>query len=357
MSRFFLQFSILLTLLLSASLPSYGADSSIYVVEEVAVNATGKSPNDARSAAIASARRSAFSTLVQRLNLNSAIVDIARNDEISDMVRSEQINDEKIAGNVYSASFSITFAKDFVDHFLDQKNLVKSQKAEEKKSDSFLIIPVKVVNHGFILWEENNEWRKAIDSALARKSDSKFLLADADVTNIGILNKDNVERIDYSGIEPMLARYKSSSAYLLFFSFDDIENKVAINLVVVNKFQKKQIKLSFVNVDRLSYDSLLSKVASKTVDYLSSYQKDSETLVSQNLIRFEVAISGLGNWMMTKNKIETSGLVSALNIESISKDFAIVSVNYIGSDDVVAAFSKAGFSVKRKSENLYNLSL
>jgi hypothetical protein len=65
------------------------------MVEGVNISVTGKSPTDARNAAIASGRRDAFLILLTRLEIATKVADIVSNDEISDMVRSEQIDAEK----------------------------------------------------------------------------------------------------------------------------------------------------------------------------------------------------------------------------------------------------------------------
>lgn len=354
MSRIFSFFLIFIFALPAAS---NAAQPNNYLVESVMVSINGKSPSGARNAAVANARRDAFLILLTRLELETKVADNVTDEEISDMVRSEQIDDEKMAGNNYSATFNIMFAKDFVDHILAQKNLNKSANAqEEKKEDIYLLIPTKIVKRKPVLWEDANDWKKSIEKTLAKKSQKKFLTPDSDLTNATVLSLDNVETANYATIEPMLSRYKAEAAYTLFFNYDEIENKVSINVFYIRKLQKKQFKLSFINVDRLSYEALLDKVADKTIDYLLSAQNDESKILSSGFVRLSIPISNLGNWLMIKNKIENSNLINQLNIESISRDNATISVNYInGKMEIEEAFSKIGLPLEKKSENFYAL--
>lgn len=338
----------------------FAADSNpanLYLVEDVAVNVNGKTPSAARNAAVATAHRDAFLILLTRLELNANIADNVSDDEISDMVRSEQINNEKIAGSNYSATFNIMFAKNFVDHILSQKNPKNTEdKASKTTDETRLLIPVKTLKRRVMLWEESNDWKKAIEKNLSKKSQTKFIVPDSDVDNIGILNRDNVATADYSSLEPLLLRYKADAAYTLFFSYDEIENKVSIDVFYIRKLQKKQIKLSFINVDRLNYESLLDKVAEKSIDYLINSQSGEGKNLNSNLIRFGIHIRNFSDWLMMKSKIENSNLVNQLNIESISYDYAVVSVNYIdATTDITEAFSRIGISLDKKSENFYTL--
>lgn len=335
--------------------------SDIYMVENVVVTAAAKSAGDAKTIATNNARRDAFVTLLSRLSLSSGVANDVSSDQIFDMVRSEQIAEEKIAGNSYSATFNILFAKSAVEQVLKDKSVKKNDAAE----DSYLLIPIKIVRQKgapentqkFLLWEDGNEWKSVIEKNIKAKGLNKFITPENDMSNVSIVNQDNVEKIDYAQLEPLFARYKVVGAYLAFFYFDDIENKVSITVKNIRKLQKKQVKLSFVNINRLGYDALLGKVADKTIEYLISSQSSNSSKIA-NMLRLEVQITNLGNWMMLKNKIENSNLISQMNIEAISKDYVRISVDYVGSDpDVIAAFSRAGFSLNKKADNFYTLSL
>ena len=351
MSRIFSFFLIIFCASVGTAL---AAQPSTYLVENVPVSVKGKSPSDARNMAVATARRDAFLILLTRLELNINLADKIKNEEISDMVRSEQINDEKIAGNTYSATFNVMFAKNFVDHILGEKNITTSEKVE-KKQETFLLIPVKIVKRKAVLWEAENDWKAAIEKVLGGKKLTKnFVIPADDMDNIAILNRDNVENIDFATLEPILSRYNSDAAYTALFSFDNIENKAVVNVFYIRKLQRKQIKLSLLNVDRISYEDLLAKVAAKTIDYLTDPKLGNDPILALSSIKINIAISSLGNWLMIKNKIENSGLVNQLNIESISRDHALISVNYTNTNvDVVDTFNKAGILLSKQSEGLY----
>ncbi len=359
MSRIFLVSAVFFCTFFSFS---YAAQNPNYLVENVAVSVAGKSPTDARNLAVATARRDAFLILLTRLEINTNIADGVSNDEISDMVRSEQIDGEKIAGKNYSATFKIMFAKDFVDHILSQKNLTK---VEEKTTENYLVIPVKIAKTGTvletILWEETNDWKRVIEKIskkLPENSAQKFIIPEADISNISTINRDNIATVTYVALEPMLGKYKAEGAYIMFFSYDEIENKVNINVSYIRKLQKKQIKLGFINVDRLNYQELLNRVAVKTIEYISSSQNLDNKSVASNVIRLQIPINNLDSWIAAKNKIENSGLVSQVNVEIVSRDYAIISVTYNNSNsEITEAFLAAGIFLEQKSENFYSVKI
>jgi hypothetical protein len=354
MSRIFSLLLAFLCVTFSATFSTFAAQPASYLVENVPVSISGKSPVEARNLAVSTARRDALLILLTRLEVSINIADKITNDEISDMVRSEQIDNEKIAGSTYSATFNITFAKNFVDHILNEKNAVKTDQ-NDKKAEITLLIPAKMEKRKTILWEAENDWKKAIEKTLnSKKTGKNFVVPETDITNISAVNRDNIETANYSTLEPLLSRYGASAAYVTFFSFDNIENKAIVNVFYIRKLQRKQIRLSLVNTDRISYEDLLDKVASKTLDYLANPQISNDTI--PNSVRIGVAIASLGNWMAIKSKIENSNLISQLNIESISRDYALISVNYIDTRvDIIEAFAQVGIILNKRSDDYYTI--
>lgn len=356
MSRFFL---LLLTAFITFGSHSFAAENT-YLVENVHVNVIGKTPADARNKAVSTARRDAFLILLTRLDLDPAILDSVEDEEVSDMVRSEQIVNERMAGNNYSATFNIMFAKDFVDHILSSKDITKLT-ANKVIQETYLLIPVKMVDNRIILWENSNDWRKTIGQTIqksfADQENKKFLIPEADIENLTTLNRDNVRLVDHQKLEPLLNRYHADAAYVLLFSYDEIRNKVTIDVSNIQKYQKKKVRLSFVNINHLETATLLDKVAIKTLEYLassSSYVKDQNK--DPSLIHMHIPIDSLNEWLVIKKRLEASGLVEKLLLESVSRDYALISVHYKHpKQTIVGSFKAAGLELDKKDHDVYIL--
>jgi hypothetical protein len=334
-----------------------------YMVEGIAAKASARSSGDAKILATASARKDAFVILLSRLALNPSLVNNISNDDLFDMVNSEQITEERISGSSYSAIFNIAFSESAVKRILRDKNINKTDDVVE----NYLLIPVKILKpksldgnspNELLLWEAENNWKIAIEKEIKNSSIPNFIVPESDLSNITSLNKENIEQVSFNDLEPILTKYKSSEGLVMFFYYDDIENKVIISVQNVKKLQKKLFKLNFVNVERLNYEQLTSKVAQKTIEYLLTLKSGNKSKSETNFIKIEIPISKLGDWMMIKNKIENSNLINQLNIESISKDYVRISVNYTENQtDIIEAFAQKNIFLEKKAENLFSLSL
>ncbi len=350
-------FGAMLTAALFIGVASFAADAeNPYVVEDVAVSVSGKSPTDGRNQAVKSGRRDAFAILATRLDLDLKALRKISDDDISDMVRSEQINDEKIAGNNYSATMSVTFAKDFVDHILAQKNLLKEDAKEAEgveNKGAALIVPVTILPRKILIWEGSNSWRSAIGKAV--DGDDAFKIPAGDSENVMTLNPENINHISAQDLEPFLSKYKTDVVYFVFFSRDNVANKASVKIRPLGKTEVLQTKLNFTNAEGLDEQELLIKVAGKTIDYLKSIKNDELKKTEQNF-SLEIPVSRLGDWLMIKNKIETSGFVNRLSIDAISCDYVKASI-VVSSTNTNAAelFSKIGFYLTQKSSDVYLL--
>ena len=336
--------------------------NDIYLIESINAKYTGKNPNSAKINATAIARREAFVALLIKLKLPIAKADYINDDEISDMVRSEQIIDEKIAGNSYSAVFSIRFAKDFVENLLSKKALeaTKNKTADEIKNiGKFLIFPVKMLNKKPFLWESENDWRIIFERVVSKnKVQNDYIVGASSVENLVAINSQNIRKIEFNQLDQIVNENNANGVYLLFYDFDEIENKVLVEVTYLQKIAKKQFRLSFINVERLNYNDLMIRVAEKTLEYIRSNPAFINNSADKNAYEVLIKISALEDWINLKNLIDKNNLVDSMNINSVSKDEVKINVIYTDlKTSIEENFAKFGLNLSKNSQGNYELDL
>ena len=95
-----------------ASKYSDNSKNSPYLIQNIQVEANGKSANDAKIIATKNARRQALTKLIEKLKISKNIEKISDN-ELEQMIKSEQILLEKFSNNNYQATLNISFSKKF----------------------------------------------------------------------------------------------------------------------------------------------------------------------------------------------------------------------------------------------------
>ncbi len=368
-------FLILISFNVFAQEFSSSENSNIYAVDDIIASASSKSPAQARNKAISTAQRNAFLILLERLEVNGDISKQFEDAEITDMISSKQILNEKIAGNSYQATLNLTFAKSFVKFYLDKKTAKVDEKLKKANQANYLIVPIKV-DKTTLIWEENNDWRLALESVANNLTENpSFKFAKGDIEDISILDSGHLQNLNFSQIKPVLDKYNVAALLLVYFEFDSIENKANMIVQEISQINSSQVSLEFVNVNQLDYDKLLNKVADKTLNYiinsknnpkakipeeLKKPQKINEQNANHQIVNYQidVLISNLEDWVKVKNKLENSNIIAQFRVDSIARNLIRINVSYNkNNDDIITAFAKEKLPLKQKGENYYVLSL
>jgi len=361
-----------------ASKSSDSSKNSPYLIQNIQVEANGKSANDAKIIATKNAKRQALTKLVERLKINKNIEKISDN-ELEKMIKSEQILLEKFSNNNYQATLNISFSKKFIAFYLKNKNdnllsnndsiqnlaINKAEKPEleDVNKQNILILPVKKQGNNFMIWEEKNEWKSSVEKSLQKNklaTNNEILILKNEINNLEIINNENIEDLQYLDFEPILIQQKSDNLYLTIFEYDEIENKARIIVKNFSKNPKKTVILNFVNVEFLKYSELLDKVSLKLIEYLLNNKNSINSEANQNNITLDIEINDFESWIKIQQEIINSGLVSDIFLKSISKQKTTISGNYLGNKNkIIEDFKNINLSIKKKEneDNQFTVSI
>jgi hypothetical protein len=137
-----------------------------------------------------------------------------------------------------------------------------------------------------------------------------------------------------------------------------------VEVVYLKKSQKKQFRLSFINVDRLSYNELILKVAEKVLDYLNKNpiaskldDKDGAEQNGGDIFTLTVKIKNFEDWRNLKTTLENSNLVDEIIIESFAKDQVIFDIKYNSKITLEEALSSLGVKYAKSGDKSYEIQL
>jgi len=330
---------------------------NIYNIESISSKANGKSLAISKNIATTNARRDAFMVLLMRLQLPIATADDVTNEEIAEMVRSEQIVDEKSVGNSYSANYNIAFAKDFVDHILKSKNKDEENVTKLSNTENYVIIPVKMIKKRPLIWEQENDWMAMFKRVINKNNSGKqFIVPEGNFENVAIVNGQNVSNISYDDMQKIIENYNAQSIYLLYYNLDEIANKALVEVTYLRKLQKKQFRLSFVNVDHLPYNDLVIRVAERTFEYIKNNPIGSDNALNKNFIDLFIRISSIDDWLNMKSTFDKAKFVDSYEIKSISKDQVKLSINYLNTQTPFEKeLQKLGLNFSKRDESSFDI--
>ena len=347
-------------LLFSAVFSGFGSVSFAgedYSFENIEVGAESKSPARSRVKAFSKARKEALRQLFTKLKVNIDVDDV-KNADIADMVSQERVLNEVISGNSYSGSFDIVFSDNFVQRYITihDKAIEGQEKVEKLK---FLVIPVLMEKGKVIVWEGSNQWRSSLKKAIRDEGVKNFEVIEGDIFNLSVINSTNILRIEPRLIKELFDKYDVDFIYTAFFSYSKENNKAKLAINGFTKRDRFQYRLSFKNSDRLTGPEVKSQVALKLIEYLSnnSLARAQETDQGEDLVKLEIPVRRLSQWIYIKSKLKNSDFINSLDVESVSRDFIKVDILCKDSLDIVRNFEKMGFNLTYRSQGVYLLTI
>ncbi len=325
----------LLSLGLSTSPSPVRAESNLFTVRDVPVDATAASAVEAREEAIAEGHREAFAMLLSRL------VPLAEVGDASGLPLSEifalsvdfSVRNERTSGVRYLADMTVRFREEKVQSFLRRSGL----RFAVARSQPILVLPILSDGRGTRLWLDN-PW---YDFWLGFASDANLLpllvpLGDLeDMTKVTI---DGALALDSSILSPLAERYGSVDVIVSFLEFKgDLETGSANLKVTSEQFSSQgnaRLVETFDQQPGEDLDALLARAAGSLNGQLLEAWK------LGNLIEFgeaqEITVSAytpdLTSWLQIKDRLENTVLVDAIKVRGISRVGSRIDIFFSGSE-------------------------
>lgn len=333
-----------------------------YLITNIFSSAEEPAPSDSRAKAIIKANRIAFLVLLRNLGVDESFSDKISDETIDGAVYSRQIDDERIAGNYYSAKFNIAFLKSTISGLVEDDSV---ERVERVKEENFLLIPIQIEDGQEIMWERNNFWRKALEQSINVANAQNIILPAGDYNDMVNINLKNIKTNNFNDFSPTMNRYGADSVIIAYFEIDDIENKAIVTLNIFRALDSKKIRLSFVNSKNLSKNGLYLEVADRAVRHITQSEEvkvkkpDYEPAIKSNTKAvINVEIENLGDWMAIESRIRKMNSIKNLTLQSITRDSVRILVEYENSSgfDIIPLFASNNLSLSRGKNGEYFLS-
>lgn len=162
--------------------PVGSASERLFTSFDIAVDKRARTAGEARGLAIAEAEKRAFGMLLEKIVASDdvALVKIPGPRALRSMVRGFEVADERSSSTRYLATFTVTFEPEKIRAFLGRQRIAFSETIPRP----LLVLPVLRRAGAYLLWEEDNAWRRAWDD-----SDSRNRLMDLDLAEGGFADQ------------------------------------------------------------------------------------------------------------------------------------------------------------------------
>lgn len=307
----------------------------VYLVRQVAIDATAESALAAKNAAIRNGQRQALNRLLRRLTLAADHDRLPSGSDLdpADLVASYAVDDEKTSQVRYLARLTVQFQRPAVQRLLRGAGVSFS----ETRARPTLILPVLDAGGRRQLFDEDNPWLAAwSDLDLPFGSLLPLIVPLGDLGDLSALNADQaLAGGDKARFATLMEKYDSASVAVVHATLPFGDAAAARVNTVVYRYGaagEGTIVSALDAQEGESLDSLLRRAAQATVALLEDDWK------RRTILRFgdeaslsaRVPYDGLEGWLEVRRRLAAVPNIEKVEISAISTIDAQVTLHYLG---------------------------
>ena len=346
--------------ILSITLVSFSslcsANDDVFTVYDITVNAKARTSSQARSEGIERAQEKALSQLFERLvpsDYHIKIPNLSRKDVI-DHVMDFSVYNEKSSSSRYSANLVVRFQPEKIRSTLRFSNIPFA----EAISKPVIIIPLyhpSIVSDP-ILWANPNPWSQAWVSLNKEKSLVERLLPYADLEDMTGLNIEDIVTIDNKRINSWARRYNTDNIVIAsaFIMAGEENSSLRIELYFVK--DSYEIIIDFLDSKNNNLNELFMDAVKKSWISIEDRWRNKNVLQYNvtGKIMVNVQLTSLKKWHVLEKKIGGVPLVEKINLSSITKNIAEISIDFLGNQEqLIIALSENDIELFQQKNSWY----
>ncbi len=324
------------------------------VVKNIYIELELKENVDYRTTAIEASYNIALSRYLKWITLKEApdIIHLVDLLEARDYVSGYSIQNEKYKKEKYSALITVTFEKNKLEKFLENKNI----KFFSKKGPKTLIIPLINFEQRLILWDDPNPW---FDVWLRRPLDANlnlFTLPTGEADDLITLSAQDAINLKYFKIKKLANKYNAEQVNVLLINVESKNKKFNLSIEAYDGFSQEVIFSSDIeNVEINKFDYNLNLFANTFADYFDDLwvKKNLDKINSETKIIANVSYAKYHEWIKIKKFLINNERVLKHNILIISNKTATIELNILSIDDLIEDLEKNRFKIVKKENNLF----
>jgi hypothetical protein len=355
-----LGYALVATLIGLAGLSSQSlaqADTEVFQVSGIEVDASAANAVAAREQALAAGQREGLDRLLRRLvpaDEHRRLPAVGSLD-IDRYVQNFEIADEELSSTRYLAQLTVRYDPEAVRELLQNSSLSFA----ETRSAPLVVLPLYQGPDGARLWPDDNPWWQAWADNLDPERLLRLVLPLGDLEDMAGLSVEQVEARDPAALDALAARYGSEDLLLV----------TATPQVTADPAQPPAVRLTMERVGQVeqtnppetlrarpgqSLEELLAEAVRGVQDSLDERWKQA------NLLRFDQAglmvvdipIAALSDWVGISRGLESLPEVSQVQVAAFARDNVRAQIRYIGDQfRLEQALARLGLALSREGES------
>jgi len=301
-------------------------------VDEYASNAI-----EAKTLALNSGEKKAIAILIKRLAPDRVadIYEQVTHEQLLTTIKSFEIKQENTIAGRYSARINYTFDP------IRTTRILRDTEGLNTAADttSLLVLPVLDDGLALRLWEDGNDWRRALDSAAFKYGDDQLISAYGDPKDKRLISQETLLSGEVNQLGRLAERYGTRNVAIVVARPRQREGNKVLDVFLRRAGAKQdEGRLTFTVENGESLAQMMDRAAVKVVENLSNTGDQfllfapEEEAINAQIIRF--GFEHGREWNRMRRTVNELAVVEYIQIDSMTVDYALTTV-YVSSSPVV----------------------
>ncbi|QQS12363.1 MAG: DUF2066 domain-containing protein [Rhodospirillales bacterium] len=303
-----------------------GAGDPVFTVTNIPVDATAKTPLEARDKALLEGEKGAFEILVRRLVATDDVskVGIPTDAEIEQLILGFEFAGERTTANRYIAQLSVAFSPDRMKAYLRAAgvNFIDSS------APPVLALPLTRSKAGVAALDERTPWREAWAKVSAAGGLVPMPAVRGDGADAKLIDPEQAFVGDVAALGRLAQRY-GTRRILVSVATGEAEGPFAVTATLYDLGTGDKSTVppqAGVALDKLVDAAVKHRL--KLEDEWKSVAAVSRDFA--DVIVVTVPIKGLDDWVKLRRRIQTTANVREIQVQSLEQEQAVVRIAFVG---------------------------
>jgi len=311
------------------------SQTSIFEIQDIAVDATASSAAKARDKALADGQRKAFTTLLHRLTLREHHNQLPApdNNTVSTYVRNFSVSDEKTSDVRYLANLHVRFKSSDIRLLLSEFGLPFAGTL----STPMAVIPVLEQSGTLSLWEDNNIWRKIWHQLTGLNGLVPLVHPLGDLGDKTMIGAQHAINGDKQRLNDIAKRYKAGAALVVHASLRlSAGGDQNILDILITRYGAGGTGQTQTMTLSAPFSEGVPQLLARGVGDTGRFVEDSwkrENLMDYGepgVLAVSVPFSTLKEWLSIQKAVEGVAIIERMDVVLISRDEARLNLYYMG---------------------------
>ena len=326
-----------LLLAIAAAWPAVARDASVFLIRDVAVDASAENATHARDIALADGHAVAFRRLMERIVPMTAVGNVPQLDsgDIAPLVQSFEVDGEKTSRVRYLARLTFQFDRAAVRRFLHARGV----RFAVTRAKPRLVLPVLRMAGTYLLWDRPNPWREAWAELSGLDGLVPLAIPSGDLKDLRDISARQAVLGDPERLGAIAKRYDAGSVAVMVATLGRKGGSPpAINVSTATHGADdggRPVVETFPVDPADTIDGQFRSVASRVARRMQEAWKSSNLLFFDRggQIEATVPVSGLEEWVAVSRALSDTPSTHETRVISASRDAVRIRVRYFGDAD------------------------